>query len=356
MPRAKITALVPELHEAWDQFVASHAEAGVYHTLAWQRVTEEGLGHKSRALCALDELGQICGILPLFEVRGIFGRRLVSLPMRDRGGPVAEDDATAQALVEHAANIATEERWRYLEIKRAEPMPDTWQADRNWVQHGAWITTRLDLQPGVDALWSALSKKSRRWPVNKARREGVEIVEGADDDALRAFYALFLGTRRDLGVPPYGFRFFQAIQRHLLAAGHGRLILAMHEGQPVHGLIEFFSKESVLSAYAAPLRAARSLHANELIWWSSIEHAAQQGYRTYDFGADSEQQENLLWFKQSWGGEPHPMAYQYFLPEGGEPPSFDNSGARFDWIRRVWGYVPLPLTRLVGHFVTRQAS
>ena len=43
MPNLRVAALAPPLHQAWDRFVESHDGAGIYHTLAWQRVTEEGL-------------------------------------------------------------------------------------------------------------------------------------------------------------------------------------------------------------------------------------------------------------------------------------------------------------------------
>lgn len=120
---SRVVPLEAALEPSWERFVASRPGAGIYHTLAWKRVTEERLGHRAKYLCALDEHGEVTGVLPLFEVGGLFGRRLVSIPMRDRGSVVASDEATAAALVSSAVALGVERRARYLELRGLEPLP-----------------------------------------------------------------------------------------------------------------------------------------------------------------------------------------------------------------------------------------
>ena len=352
----RISPLTSELEPAWERFVESRPDAGIYHGLAWKRVTEEAFGHPARHLCALAD-GEIAAVLPLFEVGGLFGRRLVSVPMRDRGGPVGVSDQAVRAVLDAARALATERGARYLEIKGLEPFTPAQAGDTDWKLGSGWVTSRVDLAPGRDAVWSALNKKSLRWSIKKALKSGVSVEADASEGGMRTFHELFVRTRCRMGIPPFGWRLFEAIHRHLVVPGKAELLLARHEGRAIHGLISFYSKDQFVPAYAAPQRReGAKLYDNELILWTSMERAIEAGFRTYDFGADSERQENLLFFKRRWNAEPHPMAWQYYLPQGGDVPDFDSSGPRYAIARELFRRLPRFVTRPLGAWLTRQLS
>ena len=71
----------------WNEYVERSPVAIIYHTLAWRSVSTEVFGHKPVFLCA-EENGKFKVIMPLFLVSGIFGKRLVSVSLWDRGGTV----------------------------------------------------------------------------------------------------------------------------------------------------------------------------------------------------------------------------------------------------------------------------
>jgi len=351
----RVVHLDTTLEPAWERFAASHPDAGIYHTLAWKRVTEEGLGHRALYQCAVNERGEVLGILPLFEVTGLFGRRLVSLPMRDRGSVVARDDATAAALVDAAVAVGTQRRAGYLELRALDPPSPSVLGDRPWELRRSWVATRIDLTPGVDAIWKGLDKNSLRWSIRRAEKNGVEIVQDPSVEGMRLFHRLFVRTRCSMGIPPFPYSLFQAIHTHVIAPGLGQLLIARVRGEPVHGLISLYSKDTFVPAYAAPQNAFRKLYGNERILWTSIEWAARNGFRVYDFGADSERQEGLLFFKGRWNGVQHRMAY-LVLPLLKQPPDFDSSGPRYERIRAIWRRLPLAVAEPLGGWVTRQLS
>lgn len=352
----RVEALTPRHEAEWGSFVAEQAEAGLYQGLAWKRVTEEAFGHTARHLCAIDSTDAVVGVLPLFEVTGLFGRRLVSVPMRDRGGVVATSDEAAHALLKAARDLADSSHAKYLEIKRLDPMPEAWTAGADWKVGSGWVTTQVDLTPGHDAVWGALNRKSLRWSINKARKNGVEITSDTSLEGMRAFHELFVKTRCRMGIPPFSWDLFAAIHRHIVEPGLGELLLAHHDGAPVHGLISFYSKKRFVPAYAAPQYVTQKLYANELIFWTSMERALAGGFETYDFGADSERQESLLFFKSRWNGVQRRMHWHYYLPDGGDAPDFDSSGPRYDLVRSVWSKLPHVIARPLGAYVTRQLS
>ncbi len=343
---------------AWDAYVAGHPGRTTYHTGAWRAVTEQGLGHRSHALRAVDGAGRVVGVLPLFLVTGPFGRRLVSVPMRDRGGVLADGEDVAGALVAAAARRAADLGAAYLEIRGLEPLPAAVSRAQDLACVSHWITTRIDLSKGRDALWSGLDKNAVRWAVNKARKEGVRVEEDVTAEGMDLFYRLFAHTRHGMGIPPFPPKLFRAIWEHLVRPGKAHLLLVRKGDIPIGGMVSFFeSTDAYVPAYAAPQKAWRKSYPSEAAIWHAIEWAAARGFRTFDFGADSPEQAGLLFFKRKWGGVHRRMNYYYGFPGGvGTTPNFDSSSGTYALLRRIWMRLPGPVSRGLGAWVTRQLS
>jgi len=104
----------------------------------------------------------------------------------------------------------------------------------------------------------------------------------------------------------------------------------------------------VIDGYAASLSKYNELRANDLLVWSSIEWAAQNGYSVFDFGADSPRQENLLSFKRKWGGT-HIPTYQYSLSGNNRAlVEMDSSNKKYFLARSIMSRLPLAVFRLVS--------
>jgi FemAB-related protein (PEP-CTERM system-associated) len=342
--------------DQWESFVHSHPRGSIYHTLAWKAVTEEGLGHKAYYLRAGDSSGNFRGVLPLFLVTGIFGRRLVSLPMRDRGGVLASDSQTASLLISRAIELTRELNCKYAEFRSLEEIDPQILSGHELHCQRHWITTRIDLSIGVERLWKNLDRDAVRWAVKKAGKEGLRVEMDDTQQGAETFYRLFVQTRRAMGIPPFPKSLFLAIWRHLIAQGKANLFLVWKDTEPVNGLISLLSKDAFIPAYAAPQNAWRKYYINEAMFWHSIEWAASQGFGFYDFGADSPRQTGLLQFKKKWGGVEHPMFYYFFLNGPEALPNFDSSAATYSLARKAWAKLPVPVSRMMGNWVTRQLS
>jgi FemAB-related protein (PEP-CTERM system-associated) len=342
--------------EAWDAFVESHPDGTIYHTQAWRRVTEEGFGHRAYYLRALDERGHFVGILPLFLVQGLFGRRLVSVPMRDRGAVLSTDQKTESLLICQAIDLSRELRCKYLELRSLHRMSPETVEERNLHCRQEWITTRIDLSPGVERLWKNLDKDFVRWAINKARKQGVTVELDATERGINLFYELFAKTRRKMGIPPFRKRLFESIWRTLIQEERANLFLVWKDSEPIHGMINFFSKDTFIPAYAAPQNQWRKSYPNEVMIWHTIAWATERGFRFYDFGSDSPRQTGLLRFKKKWGGVQQLMFYYYFTNEHAKVPHFDSSADSYSVLRKAWTLLPAPVCKIAGGWVTRQLS
>jgi FemAB-related protein (PEP-CTERM system-associated) len=354
--RIMVDLLQPGEEIKWDAFAAAHPQGNVYHTLAWKAVEEEGLGHKAYCLRALDASGRVMGLLPLFLVKGLFGRRLVSVPMRDRGGVLASNRQAASALVAKAIQLMRELNCKYLELRSLEEL-DPRVADEHKLRcERYWMTTRIDLAPGVERLWKALDRNAIRWAIGKARREGVRIEIENTESGIDTFYEMFVRTRCSMGIPPFPKSLFESIWRHLIAQGKANLFIVLKDSQPINAMINMLSQDTFIPAYAAPQNRWRRYYPNEFIFWHTIEWAAENGFHYYDFGADSPRQTGLLQFKRKWGGLHQPMFYYYYLNDRNSLPNFDSSTPTYELMRKVWTLLPTPLCEPLGSWVTRQLS
>lgn len=104
----------------WDAFARSRDDASIYHLSDWARVLKRGLGYESRGLAIRDEERRIRAIVPLFEVKGFRGRRLVAVPFRDRGGVLASDALSERAAYEAARTLAHDSRVSALVLKSCD--------------------------------------------------------------------------------------------------------------------------------------------------------------------------------------------------------------------------------------------
>ena len=342
--------------KAWDTFVEYHPDATIYHTQAWRRVTEEGFGHRAYYLRALDERGHFVGVLPLFLVQGLFGRRLVSVPMRDRGAVLSSDQKTESLLIRRAIDLSRELKCKYLELRSLHRMSPAIIEEQHLHCRQEWITTRIDLSPGVERLWKNLDRDFVRWAINKARKQGVTVELDATERGINLFYDLFARTRRKMGIPPFRKRLFESIWKNLIQEEGANLFLVWKDAQPIHGMINFFSKDTFIPAYAAPQNQWRKSYPNEIMFWHTIAWATERGFRFYDFGSDSPRQTGLLRFKKKWGGVQQPMFYYYFTNGHAKVPHFDSSAASYSILRKAWTLLPGPVSKIAGGWVTRQLS
>lgn len=340
---------------SWEEFVARHPSRTPYHTLPWRAVTVDGMGHQPHYLRATDETGRIGGVLPLFLVKGISGRRLVSVPMRDRAGVLADSPGIAEKLLDAAIAMARD-AGAVLEIRQEEPLGSVLRrVDVHVVNQ--WVTTRVDLTGGRDAVWQGLDKDAVRWAIRRATKEGVVVERDESGAAIDLFYDLFSRTRHRMGIPPFPRAFFRAMQQHLLAPGHAELHFVRCGPDTIGALISMLSHpRAILPAYSAPQNEWRRLYPNEAMFWHVMAGAIDRGYQTFDFGADSPRQEGLLFSKRKWGGMHRVMSGYVWRPDGGGADSLDSSAPRYEIARAVWRRLPGAVSRWLGARVTRRMA
>ena len=330
----------------WNGWILEHEGATVFHTAEWARVLAECYGY-SGWCGVLKDAGRVVALLPVIEVASLLtGRRGVSLPFSDECGALLGEGVRLESVVEPMREFGREHGWDYLELRGgAESIPDA-------VVSEEFLMHTLALEGEEEGQFRKL-KGSHRRNIQKARREGVEIHRLQTREAIDEYYALHCLTRRGQGVPPQPRRFFHLIHEHVIAPGHGFVLLAQFGGRRVAGGVFFQFGHKALYKFGASDPAFQHLRANSLLMWEAICQFRRAGMTQFSFGRTAPQHTGLLQFKRGWGAEEVRMAYYRIGLRKNvclKPLNFgDGLGLTAKIVKRM----PIRMLRLLGALVYR---
>jgi FemAB-related protein (PEP-CTERM system-associated) len=325
----------------WDAFVRSTLGGSPFHLVAWKRAVESAFGHRAHYLMALRG-GGIEGVLPLFEVRGLLGRRgLVSVPYGVYGGICAGSAAATAALVEAARDVARRRGAAYVELRHQPGQ----QLDLP--TKALYVTFSRPISSSDEENLNAIPRKQRRMA-----RQGLKHGLRAEFDLchLDRFWHIYAHSVHALGSPVFPRRLFRSIAREF---GKDCELLTIWKGAaPVSGVLTLSFEDRVLPYYGGALREALPYAVNDFMYWELVCHAAGAGYRIFDFGR-SREGTGSYHFKRHWGFEPVPLPYQYILLDGARMPDLSPSNPKMRLAVEAWKRMPLPLTKLIGPRLTK---
>ena len=323
----------------WDAFIAAHPRSSLYHTWRWSGLPGDVFGFAVHRLVQRDASGRLAGVLPLvMQTSPFFGRRLVSLPFFNYGGPLGSSDDVERSLLGQAADLAQREKAKILEIRDTVPRDGFAVRDDK-------VTVELELPENPPELSKSLGSKLRS-QVRRADREEPAVQLGGVE-LLAEFYPVFATTMRDLGTPVYPRRFFE----HLLgtlAADCSIVVVRLH-GRPAAAALLTHFRDRTEIPWAASLHELRSTSVNMRLYWECMQHAIERGSRVFDFGR-STVDAGTHRFKLQWGGQSRPLYWAYPLESTVSVPGPE--GGLRDRAQRTWSRLPLGIANRLGPLIS----
>jgi len=326
--------------ERWNDFVRAHPEGTFFHLAEWEHVLTRAFGHRNHYLYA-ERSGQVVGVLPLMEVKSVlFGHALISTPFCVYGGVLASDDAAHHSLERTACRLADRLGVNYLEMRNRRPQHPGWQSK------DLYVTFRRPIDPDAEKNLTAIPRKQRAM-VRKGIQRHLRVE--LDDDVER-LYDIYSESLRNLGTPVFS-RDYMKLLRDTFA-GQCEVLTVLNDDQSVASVMSFYFRDEVLPYYGGSTAAARSVAANDFMYWQVMERARERGVRVFDFGR-SKRGTGSFDFKCHWGFEPQPLCYEYHLVRARELPNLSPTNAKYGRLIDVWRRLPVPVTRIVGPPIAR---
>jgi FemAB-related protein (PEP-CTERM system-associated) len=329
--------------DTWDTYVHGNLSSSNYHRYGWRDVIEKSFNHTCYYLAARNDNKCIAGILPLvFMQSRIFGRFLVSLPFFNYGGVLCDHQEIGGALLAAASKLQKKLGAEYAELRQTDPLSGDLPTKKQKV------CMILELASDAETQWKRFNAKLRN-QIRKADKSGLSVFVGGKE-LLVGFYDIFSRNMRDLGTPVYAEKFFANV---LATFPNDTRIISVYKGEkPIAaGLISYF-KNTVEIPWASSIREFNSLCPNNLLYWTALQFAIQNGFQQFDFGR-STPNEGTYRFKEQWGARPTQLHWQYLLCENETLPELNTKNPKYQQAISIWRRMPVFLTKLIGPSIVK---
>jgi hypothetical protein len=152
-------------------------------------------------------------------------------------------------------------------------------------------------------------------------------------------------TAHGHGLPAPPRNFFLEGCRELQRGGLADLYLAFTSaGAPAAAITLWKGPRSWIYAFGASDPAHLEHRPNHVLIWAAMQDAAKAGHR-FDLGRAAPEQQGLVEFKRRWGGQPIPLAYDYWPEPRGLNVARRDRGPMAA-MATVWSRLPAPVARL----------
>jgi FemAB-related protein (PEP-CTERM system-associated) len=327
-----------------EAYIAARDDARLFHHPGWSRAVERGCGARAYYLVAENDEGEICGLLPLSEVRSrLFGNSMVSAGFGVGGGIVADDDATADRLSEAAWGLAIGQGCDSVEL-RGGILPGGWP-----LQDGVYAEFAMDLAGDEEAILKSITRRQRA-EVRRGLGYALDYRAGISAEDLDVHYHVYSTSMRNHGTPMFPRALFAAMVEEF--GDSAEILTAWKDGQPLSSLFSFDFKHVSYPYWGGGTLAARHWRANETVYYRAMCRAARRGCGRIDFGR-SKVGTGPYAFKKNWGMTPTPLSYAVRTADGTKPREVNPLNPKYRLKIAMWRKLPLAIANRIGPPIAR---
>ncbi|MEI6126677.1 MAG: GNAT family N-acetyltransferase [Pseudomonadota bacterium] len=351
----KVVLLKPDDMPQWDVFVGQHPYGSICHLSSWQDVLKKSFAHIEGHFFALldDETSEILAGLPVYTVKSrLTGNRLVSAPFANLFDPLISKPEDMEILLAHIIELYKKTKSSYIEIRSllSTPLIKTTRLKSSCMFKHHY----LSLNETPDIVMKKFHRTCVRKNIKNAVKANLRINIAENKQQLYVFYKLYFRTRKDIGLPPLPYKFFEAVWDVFCSSAKVIFLIAELNQHPVAGLMVFKFKNRLSAEYLGWDRSFHALRPTTYIYWEAIKLAVAQGCDVFDFGRTAIHNNGLLAFKRRWGTEEVDMTDFFYPKEFMHKNSAGNEASwKYQLVKKSCEWSPDFLFQLIGNFCYR---
>jgi hypothetical protein len=289
--------LDPMLDGRWDDLVASHPRASVFHQRGWLKALARSYGYRPVVLTSTPPGERLSDGIVFCEVKSwVTGSRLVSLPFADHAEPLLNASGDSFELAEWMRNECSRQNWKYIELR-----PLSWEMHSESplvASQSYWLHT-LDLTPSLEQVFRNFHKNCIQRRIRRAEREHLSYEKGCSEGLVDDFYRLLMITRRRHHLLPQPRAWF----RNMVACLSPNLDirLARKGSTPIAAILTLKHRSTVVYKYGCSDEKLHHLAGMPFLFWKLIEESKAAGVEQIDFGRTDLENDGLIRFKDQFG-------------------------------------------------------
>lgn len=344
-----IHTLNPLLDNRWDDLVARHQKASVFHQRGWLEALSRTYRYEPIVFTTSSPTAELKNGLLFCRVRSwLTGCRLVSLPFSDHCEPLCDSAEEMNSLICYLQAVMERQTWQYLELRPISEDFDQLSAETGFWPAGNYFLHVIDLRPDLDDVFRSLDKDSVQRRIRRAERAGLVEKCGASPDLLRDFYGLMIRTRSRHHLPPPPHAWFENLIRCLDKGLEIRV--AYKDENPIAAILTLrFGKIGYYKYGCSDVRF-NNLGATPWLLWRAIAAAKLSGATEFDLGRTQGDNPGLLAFKDHWVPCHKRLVYRRFP---GTTSLDTPDGWKLNVAKRVFSHMPERLLVVTGKLLYR---
>jgi FemAB-related protein (PEP-CTERM system-associated) len=219
-------------------------------------------------------------------------------------------------------------------------VPEGWSVDDT-----TYVGFTRPLAADDDAELLAIPRKQRA-EVRRSLGFDLEIAVGTTPALLAEHYRVYAESVRNLGTPVFPSALFRAVA----ATMDADVLTVRHDDKAVASVLSLYHAGTVYPFWGGGTAAARSLRANDRMYFELMRHARSRGCTRFDFGR-SKTGTGAAAFKKNWGFIAQPLLYA--RRSDGPPRSIDPRNPKYAAMVATWKRLPLPIANALGPLLSR---
>ena len=344
-----INTINPLLDNRWDDLVASHPNASVFHQRGWLEALARTYGYEPIVFTTSSPTAELKNGIVFCHVNSWFtGSRLVSLPFSDHCEPLCHSAEEMERLIRYAQAAMKHQGWQSLEIRPIDEALGQTSAGIGFRPAGSYALHVIDLRPNLNDILQSFDKDSVQRRVQRAEKAGLVEKRGISEDLIREFYGLFVTTRRRHHVPPPPYAWFQNLVHFEGEALEIRV--AYKDENPIAAILTLRFKKTGYFKYGCSDSRFHKFGATPWLLWRAVADAKSNGAIEFDLGRTEADNPGLLAFKNHWVPRPKRLVYWRFP---GTPSFLTAGGRKLQMAQRVFSHMPDRLLAMTGRLIYR---
>lgn len=342
-----VFTLDPLVDPRWEEFIARHDRAGVFHSTKWLEAVRLTYGYTPIVYTTSPPSSPLSNGIVLCEIRSwLTGSRMVSVPFSDHCEPLLDQLSSGIELANELNNAVASGKWRYVELR-----PTTGVLLDGAVRLPSFFFHLLDLRPSTEQILQRTHKTAIQQPIRRAEREGLVYESGNSERLLNAFYRLTIQTRRKHQLPPQPIQWF----RNLSACMGNQLQfrVAFKDEKEIASIMTLQHKDVVVYKYGCSDVAFQNLGGTPFLLWRTIVEAKMAGLTCMDFGRSDSDNPGLIAFKDRWGATSSTLSY---LRWSRKQLSEDTPNHTRAMMKQLFAMMPDTVLRATGRILYRHVG
>ncbi|MBC7865488.1 MAG: GNAT family N-acetyltransferase [Bacteroidia bacterium] len=314
-----VKVLDSSLEKQYDDYLPGSPETLLFASNKYRKFLKSFLNEEDVYFVALDEQGEIKGVLPAFlKKNNEFGNVLNSLPFYGSNGGIIEFEQN-----ETVRDLLVNEFYKFAEKNNCvsstiissplEPMEEFYERTTSYTCKDSRIGQLTPLPQLTDDIDGAVMKtihyKTRNL-VRKAQKLEINVGDGPDETYLDFLIQTHQENLAAIGGIAKPEHFFRLIPSHFNYGSDYKIYVAKKDGQVIAALLVFYFNKTV--EYYTPVIKAefRNSQPMSLLIFEAMKDAVANGFTWWNWGGTWATQGGVYHFKSQWGTQDK-MYYYY---------------------------------------------